>query len=145
MAEPASEASMDPLEILSNLEMRAPIIHVLHWIATTIEVIGVAVIVVGGIVSTALFLRRGVGREWDAALRSYRADLGRGILLGLEFLVAADIIGTMAVTPTFQSVGVLALIIAVRTFLSFSLGVEIEGQLPWRRRQAGHDSCRDRL
>ncbi|MBX9933567.1 MAG: DUF1622 domain-containing protein [Methylobacterium sp.] len=132
---------MEPAEIFSNVEMRAPIIHVLHWIATTIEVIGVAAIVLGAIASTALFLWQGVGRGWEASFRSYRANLGRGILLGLEFLVAADIIGTVAVTPTFQSLGVLALIIAIRTFLSFSLQVEIEGQLPWRRREADRNSA----
>ena len=59
--------------------------------------------------------------------------IGRGILLGLELLVAADIIGTIAVTPTFQSLSILALIIAIRTFLSASLSVEIDGTLPWRR------------
>ncbi len=69
----------------------------------------------------------------------FRADLGRGILLGLEFLVAADIIGTVAVTPTFESLGVLAAIVLIRTFLSFSLEVEIEGRWPWRRRSDGQD------
>jgi hypothetical protein len=58
------------------------------------------------------------------------------ILLGLEFLIAGDIIGTVAISPTFQSVGVLALIVLVRTFLSFSLEVELEGRWPW---QAGRD------
>lgn len=137
---------MDTPEALSNIEMRAPIIHALHWIATAIEAVGVAIIVVGAIVSTVLFLRHGVGGKWDEAFRRYRANLGRGILLGLEFLVAADIIGTVAVTPTFQSLGVLALIIAVRTFLSFSLEVEIEGHWPWRRRELEHlDAGRERI
>ena len=72
---------------------------------------------------------------WAGAFRGYRANLGRGILLGLELLVAADIIGTVAVTPSFQTLGVLAMIVLIRTFLSFSLEVEIEGQWPWRRRE----------
>jgi uncharacterized membrane protein len=126
---------MDTSEILSNIEMRAPIIHALHWIAITIGVAGVAIIVVGAILSTALFVWQGIGREWNGAFQRYRANLGRGILLVLEFLVAADIIGTVAITPTFQNLGVLALIIAVRTFLSLSLEVEIEGQWLWRRRE----------
>lgn len=60
-----------------------------------------------------------------------------GVLLGLELLVAADIVGTIAVTPTFQSLGILGLIIAIRTFLSVSLTVEIEGNWPWRRNKTG--------
>jgi uncharacterized membrane protein len=127
---------MDTSEIASNIEMRMPLLHALHWIVTAIETVGVATIVAGAFVSTALFLRQGGGRRWDEAFRHYKANLGRGILLGLEFLIAADIIGTVAVTPTFQSLGVLALIIAIRTFLSFSLDVEIEGQWPWRRRES---------
>ena len=60
-------------------------------------------------------------------------QLSRGILLGLEFLVAADIIRTVAVEPTFRSVGVLGLIVLVRTFLSFTLEVEVTGRWPWQR------------
>ena len=69
------------------------------------------------------------------APEAQRQGLGRAILLGLEFLVAGDIIRTVAVAPTFTSVGVLALIVLVRTFLSFSLEVELENRLPWRSRQ----------
>ena len=64
-----------------------------------------------------------------------RADLGRGILLGLELLVAADIIGTVAVTPALRSLAVPGLIVLIRTFLSFSL--EVEGRFPWRAAEAG--------
>ena len=63
----------------------------------------------------------------------YRQLLGRSILLGLELLVAADIIRTVAVTPTFTSVGVLAVIVVIRTFLSFSLELEITGRWPWQK------------
>jgi uncharacterized membrane protein len=116
--------------------MRASVDHALHWIATAIEVVGVAIIVVGALLASVLFLRQGFrDRGWARAFRGYRANLGRGILLGLELLVAADIIGTVAVTPSFQSLGVLAMIVLIRTFLSFSLEVEIEGHWPWRRRE----------
>ena len=108
----------------------------LHWTATGIEVAGVAIIVAGALVATAAFLRRGPAAGWAQAYRRYRADLGRGILLGLELLVAADIIGTVAVTPTLQSLAVLGLIVLIRTFLSFSLEVEIEGRFPWRAAEA---------
>ena len=74
-------------------------------------------------------------RNRDKAVANFRSSLGRAILLGLEFLVAADIINTVAVTPTLLSVAVLAGIVIIRTFLSFSLEVEIEGRWPWQRRK----------
>ena len=108
----------------------------LRWIATGIEITGVAIIVIGAAAATAVFAYTGLLTEgWPAAFRLYRANLGRGILLGLELLVAADIIGTVAVTPSFQNLAVLALIVLIRTFLSFSLEVEIEGRWPWQRRK----------
>jgi Protein of unknown function (DUF1622) len=69
----------------------------------------------------------------DAYYRPVRTVFGRSILLGLEFLVAADIIRTIAVEPSLENVGVLGLIVLIRTFLSFSLEVEIDGVWPWRR------------
>ena len=106
----------------------------MHWLAMIIEVAGVSIIVVGASAATALFVYGGVFTVgWPAAFRHYRANLGRGILLGLELLVAADIIGTVAVTPSFENLAVLGLIVLIRTFLSFSLEVEIEGHWPWRR------------
>lgn len=77
----------------------------------------------------ALFRRR---EDASAAYRQLRQGLGRAILIGLEFLVAADIIRSIAIDPTFTSVGVLGLIIVVRTFLSWSLEVEINGRWPWQ-------------
>lgn len=113
---------------------RAAVDAAMHWIATGIEVTGVGIIVVGAVTATVLFLYGGlVTVGWPAAFRRYRANLGRGILLGLELLVAADIIGTVAVTPSFQNLAVLGLIVLIRTFLSFSLEVEIEGRWPWQR------------
>jgi len=101
--------------------------------------VGVGAIVIAAVASTNVFAKAGVRSGWNGAMPSYLADLGRGILLGLEFLVAADIllaadiIGTVALAPTFHSLGVLGLIITIRTFLSFSLEVEIEGRWPWKR------------
>jgi uncharacterized membrane protein len=117
------------------MEVRSWMIHVLHWLAMGLETVGVAVIVGGAMMATISFCRDGRLRTWDTAFRNYRANVGRGILLGLEFLVAADIIGTVAITPTFQSLGVLATIVAIRTFLSIALEVEIEGHWPWRRHE----------
>lgn len=90
---------------------------------------GVLVIVVSLVGAVGRYLATGLGQP--EGYRRLRQDLGRGILLGLEFLVAADIIRTVAVTPTLESVAVLGLIVLIRTFLSMSLEVEIEGRWPW--------------
>jgi uncharacterized membrane protein len=99
-----------------------------------IEIAGIVVLLVGAIVSTAIFLREWRRRSFRDSYAAYRANLGRAILLGLEILIIADIIGTIAVEPTLRNLGVLALIVVIRTFLSFALEVEISGDLPWRHR-----------
>jgi uncharacterized membrane protein len=106
-------------------------------ISRVIDGAGVAVIVIGLLVATAAFLLtlRARAARGDS-YRTYRQQVGKAILLGLEFLVAADIIRTVAVAPTFQGVGVLAVVVAVRTFLSFTLDVELEGRWPWQQRTA---------
>ena len=107
-----------------------------HAVAKIVELSGIAIIAVGAFGTLALFLlafMRGANR--DEAVAAFRSSLGRAILLGLEFLVAADIINTVAVTPTLLSIAVLAGIVIIRTFLSFSLEVEIEGRWPWQRRK----------
>lgn len=93
--------------------------------------------VIGIAVATVAFIRRaGAGEtRGEDRYREYRRGIGRAILLGLEFLVAADIIRTVAVSPTFHSVGVLAIIVLIRTFLSMALEVELESRWPWQRRQ----------
>lgn len=125
------------LEAGSVSDVRTTVIEILHGTATIIEVIGVGVIVAGAAVAAASFVRSGGSQGWSAAFLQFRANFGRGILLGLEFLVAADIIGTVAITPSLQSLGILGMIIAIRTLLSFSLEVEIEGRWPWRRHESG--------
>lgn len=100
-------------------------------VGTGIDAAGVAVIVLGAAYATAVFLKR--PREPGAYLL-YRQTLGRAILLGLEFLVAGDIIRTVAVSPTLSNVVVLAAIVLIRTFLSTSLQLEIEGQWPWQKK-----------
>ena len=102
-------------------------------VGKTIDGAGVAVIVLGIVVATAAFLMRLRGSEPPEDLyRRYRQGVGRAILLGLELLVAADIIRTVAVSPSFRSAGVLAIIVLIRTFLSMSLQVELEGRWPWQ-------------
>jgi uncharacterized membrane protein len=106
----------------------------IHWIARAIEVVGIAIIVVGATLALAFFVRQLIGRrDKEKAIGDFRSDLGRSILLGLEFLVAADIVNTVAIEPTLDNLAVLAGIVLIRTFLSFSLEVEIEGRWPWQR------------
>jgi len=93
---------------------------------------GVAVTIAGALAATVAAGRRVYRRQPDS-YRRYRQQLGRSILLGLELLVAADIIRTVAVTPTVRSVAVLAGIVVIRTFLSFSLELEITGRWPWQK------------
>ncbi|CAN5636294.1 hypothetical protein BH23CHL10_BH23CHL10_14570 [soil metagenome] len=103
-------------------------------IGLAIDVAGVLVILVAIIAAGIGFVRglmAGIAR--DVAYQALRQSIGRGILLGLELLVAGDIIRTVAIEPTFNSVGVLAVIVLVRTFLSFSLEVELTGHWPWSR------------
>lgn len=101
----------------------------IETIGKAVDAVGVAVIVVGIAVTTALASRSADPDRY----RAYRQRLGRVILLGLELLVAADIIRTVAVTPTLTNAAVLGIIVVIRTFLSFSLEIELEGRPPWRR------------
>ena len=103
-------------------------------IGKLVDLAGVTVILVGIAVSTARFATRFSHGQGAEAYRSYRMVLGRSILLGLEMLVAADIIRTVAATPTFRTVGVLGLIVLIRTFLSVSLEVELTHRFPWQGR-----------
>lgn len=100
-------------------------------VALVIDGVGVLAIVLGLIVATGRFAV--LGRREADGYRLFRQDLGRGILLGLEFLVAADIIRTVAVTPTLEGVLVLGLIVLIRTFLSMALQLELEGRWPWQQ------------
>jgi uncharacterized membrane protein len=110
-----------------------------EWITSGLEAAGIAAILLGVLATTAVFLRDGLragGGAWEDAYERYRADLGRAILLGLELLVAADIVGTVAAPLDLRSVAALGLIVLIRTFLSFSLEVEIKGRWPWREGEA---------
>ena len=110
-------------------------IEVVELVGKVVDGVGVAIIAVGAVVAGGIAVGRLVRKSPDT-YRFFRETLGRTILLGLEFLVAADIIRTVAVTPNAQSVAVLAGIVAIRTFLSFSLELEITGRWPWQKKPA---------
>ena len=103
--------------------------------ALVVEAMGIAIIGTVAVFSLGYFLVKAVARNpVGEVYRSVRQVLGRGILLGLEFLVAADIVHTVAVELTFRTVGVLAIIVVIRTFLSWSLELELTGRWPWQGR-----------
>lgn len=112
--------------------------QVMEIVGTSMDGVGVFIVAVGALVATArLFVRR--AHNTGNYYSSYRQDIGRAILLGLEFLIAGDIIRTVVVAPTVQNVLVLGLIVLIRTFLSLSLQLEIEGRLPWHRAGPSQD------
>jgi uncharacterized membrane protein len=106
--------------------------EIIETLGAGIDVAGVVLIILGLLIATGRYLL--LFRTASDSYTRYRQDIGRAILLGLEVLVAADIIRTVAVTPTLVSVAVLAGIVLIRTFLSFSLEVELNGRFPWQKK-----------
>ena len=107
-------------------------------VATAIEGIGILIVLFGGLLALLGYARDALGMprggSYEVAYRDLRRRLGRAILLGLEFLVAADIIGTVLVSPTLANAAALGVVVLIRTFLSWSLELEIEGRWPWQKR-----------
>lgn len=105
-----------------------------EFAALGIELLAVTIILISTIVSTAIFLRGFIKGESRLAIyEAYKVQLGRGLLLGLELLVAADIVLTVVLKPTLANVAVLGILVLIRTFLSWSIVVEIEHRWPWQQ------------
>lgn len=119
----------------SVLELVKPLAE---WCALILEIIGIGTITVIALyITVTIFILTYKKVNHDVIFRVARNRLGRGILLGLEFLVAADIVYTVTLEATFRSVGILAAIVVIRTFLSFTLDVELTGHWPWQRGRPG--------
>ena len=103
------------------------------------EVAGVGVLVLGSVLAFARFAVELFRKPFDQAYEGVRQGVGRSILLGLEILIIADIVQTITIDPTLESAITLGVIVLVRTFLSFSLEIELEGVVPWRRGSAKPD------
>jgi uncharacterized membrane protein len=108
-----------------------------------LETASFAVILIAVAISTAVFLVHIRHGGFEANYRDYRANLGRGILIGLELLIAADILKSVVVDPTLQSMLVLGGIVLIRTFLSISLDVEINGHWPWETTRLAKEAERN--
>lgn len=105
-----------------------------------LEAFGVFVVVLGSIYATFTYIKTFRKIEHEVAYKTYRKQLGRSIMLGLEFLIAGDIIRTVIVHTSLENVAVLALIILLRTFLSITLHLEVEGRWPWEREEQKRSS-----
>ena len=113
---------------------------ILDWIEVAslgIEVLAVAIIIMAIVVATVRFAYHSMVRAPGNLFRSYKISLGRALLLGLEVLVAADVVRTVALDATLQAVLTLGLLVLIRTFLSWALIVEIEGRWPWQTKREG--------
>ncbi|MEO9338652.1 DUF1622 domain-containing protein [Mesorhizobium sp. SB112] len=117
-------------EVIGMVSLIAP---VLEPVALGLEFFGIAVILIGVVLATAIYVKDSYQISSEIAYVRYRANLGRGILLGLEILIGADIVATIISPLTWDSVGLLGLVVIIRTFLSFSLEAEIDGEWPWNR------------
>jgi len=106
--------------------------QVISTTAYAVESVGVLVIVVGAIYSLTVFLRQFNRVPEGYAYHTFRRQLGRSIIIGLEFLIAGDIMQTIIVAATLENVAVLGLIILLRAFLSMTLHLEVEGRWPWQ-------------
>ena len=125
------------IELLNLLHPSEIGVGILYWIELAslfIEVLAVVIIIVFVILGTVIFITRSIRKElpMEERFTRYKHTLGRALLLGLEILVAADVVRTVALEATLQSVTVLGLLVAIRTFLGWSLVVEIEGHWPWQ-------------
>lgn len=108
----------------------------MEYAVQAFEIVGVAILAIGSIVALVGAARTFVGGEPAAAYEQARHGVGRSILLGLEILIIADIVQTITVDPTLESAATLGVIVLVRTFLSFSLEIELDGVVPWRNKRA---------
>ncbi|MFP4092309.1 MAG: DUF1622 domain-containing protein [Cyclobacteriaceae bacterium] len=116
--------------------MKEAVQHYAEISAGGLELLGIALIVIFAVISTIQAIVKRIGNvDSNEIYKKYRHQLARGILLGLELLVAADIIHTVAVDLSFSTVGVLAIVVLIRTFLSFTLEVEITGRWPWQDKE----------
>ncbi len=116
-----------------TIEIMNVVVTVAGWSIAVLELLGIGIIMIFAVHATGynLYLLITSGTQ-EKIFQEYRMQLARGILLGLEFLVAADIIKTVAIELTFSSVGILAVIVIIRTFLSFAIDMEMTGKWPWQ-------------
>jgi len=113
--------------------------ELIEIISRAIELLGIIIIIYGAVSSSVIYVLAWIrADDISNSFKAYRQNLGRSILLGLEFLLAGDIIRSVAVQPSFTSVGILAIIVIIRSFLAVELEMEIEGKWPWQQTKEHH-------
>ena len=118
--------------ILASSSESEPILEWIEYAALAIEILAVVIIVLAIAYATIHYLYLGLRRhDAEHTYRQYKVRLGKALMLGLEILIAADIVRTVALEASLESIGFLGLLVLIRTFLSWSLSVEIEGHWPW--------------
>ena len=119
--------------ILASSSAGEPILEWIELAALAIEILAVVIIIVAIAGATAHYLYLALRRQHEHDIyRQYKTRLGKALMLGLEVLIAADIVRTVALEATLESIGFLGLLVLIRTFLSWSLAVEIDGRWPWQ-------------
>jgi len=119
--------------ILASSSADEPILEWIELAALAIEILAVVIIVVAIAGATVHYLYLALRRQHEHDIyRQYKTRLGKALMLGLEVLIAADIVGTVALEATLESIVFLGLLVLIRTFLSWSLAVEIDGRWPWQ-------------
>lgn len=115
------------------------LIQGLKAVAQGLEIVGAGALVLGFVISTGNCIRQSVQEGVAPGVKRYRQALGRTVLIGLEILVAATVIKTMTLEPTVEGIGFLAIMVAIRTILGWTMGLEMDGRWPWQRprRDAG--------
>jgi uncharacterized membrane protein len=122
------------------MEIHGVLFEIIELTAIALEILAVAYIVYAVISGSIRYLYRGlVKREQGDLISGYRANIAHGLLIGLEILIAADIVRTAALEFTMANMLILGVLVLIRTFLSWSLVVEIEGRWPWQPKQAGEE------
>ena len=111
---------------------------IVEWMTISIELLAIAIVFTAIIIASLQYLStRFLSHAPAEAYRAYRVTLGKALLVGLEILVAADVIRTVALEPSFENVAILGMLVVIRTFLGWSLVVEIEGRWPWQPARPG--------
>ena len=113
------------------------LVEIIQAVSDCMDVLGVGIVSIGVVWGLFGFVKGFFGKDFDLAYKTFRIQIIRALILGLEVLVAGDIIRTVAISPTLMSVAVLGAIVVIRCFLSWSLALEIDGRWPW---QGGHKS-----
>ena len=128
-----------PWDSQINMDLKMSLIEVIRGVSDCMDALGVAAVSLGVLWGLLLFIKDLVTQTTDVAYKAFRIQIVRALILGLEILVAGDVIRTVAISPSLGSVMVLGAIVLIRCFLSWSLTLEIDGRWPWQAPRPGSE------